>query len=98
MMAVTILFAVLQQRYIGARRFDTVSGRGYRPRSVRLGPVGRAAALGFEIVYLGARDVPPHAPLRLVAFSRLWTGLPPVRPMACRHFLYVLFNYLRAPS
>ena len=93
MMAVTILFAVLQQRYIGARRFDTVSGRGYRPRSVRLGPVGRAAALGFEIVYLGASVVLPIAALLLVALSRLWTGIPRFDQMTIGNFRYVLFNY-----
>jgi iron(III) transport system permease protein len=93
MMTVTILFAVLQQRYIGRRRFDTISGKGYRPRPVRLGPLGRAAALGFEIVYLGASVVLPICALLLVALSRLWTGLPRFNQMTVGNFDYVLFNY-----
>jgi iron(III) transport system permease protein len=47
-MAVTILFTVLQRRYIDRRRFETVTGKGYRPRTVALGGGGggEAAQLG----------------------------------------------------
>ena len=30
-MAATIALAILQRQYLGRRRFETVSGKGYRP-------------------------------------------------------------------
>ena len=34
--AATVLCSLFQQRYVRSRRFDTVSGKGYRPRLIRL--------------------------------------------------------------
>jgi iron(III) transport system permease protein len=92
-MIVTVIVAVLQQRYIAARRFDTVSGKGYRPRPVRLGGAARVAALGFELLFLTASVVLPVCALLMVALSRLWTGLPRFAQMTTGNFHYVLFQY-----
>lgn len=93
MMAVTIVVAGLQQRYIGHRRFDTVSGKGYQPRPVRLGRLARAAALGFELLFLAASVVLPMGALAMVALSPLWTGTLQFDRMTLGNFDYVLFHY-----
>ena len=93
MMAVTIVFAVVQQRYINARRFDIVSGKGYRPRPIQLGPLGRAAALGLQLLYLLLATVLPLIALILVSISPIWTGT--FRPGAATiaNFQYVWSEY-----
>jgi len=93
MMLATIAFAVVQQRYINARRFDTISGKGYQPRPVRLGRAGRAAALGIQIGYFVTAAVLPIVALLMVSLSPLWTGL--FRPASANlsNFHYVLFDY-----
>jgi iron(III) transport system permease protein len=93
MMAVTTLFALLQQRYIRARRFDTVSGKGYRPQPVRLGPFGRAAAWALELGYLAASVVLPMAALVMVSLSPIWTGSFQPARATLGNFYYVLFRY-----
>jgi iron(III) transport system permease protein len=92
-MVATILLAILQRRYIDRRRFDTVSGKGYRPRIVRLRPGGKAAALTLEIIYIGSGVVLPVIALLMVSFSRLWSGRFNPAVLTTRNFEYVLFNY-----
>ncbi len=92
-MAVTIVIAIVQQRYIARRRFDTITGKGYRPRPVRLGPLARASALGFEVIFLLASVILPILALLMVALSRLWTGNIRFGQMSLANFHYVLFNY-----
>lgn len=89
----TILLTILQRRYLSRRRYETVTGKGYRPRLVRLGPVGRTAALTLELVYVGAGVVLPTIALVLVSLSRLWTGRFDAARASLRNFEYVLFNY-----
>jgi iron(III) transport system permease protein len=92
-MLATILLAILQRRYIDRRRFDTVSGKGYRPRIVQLRPGGKAAALALEIIYIGSGVVLPVIALLMVSFSRLWSGRFNTAVLTTRNFEYVLFNY-----
>ena len=92
-MTVTVLFAVLQRRYIDRRRFDTVTGKGYRPRVVALRPGGRIAALALETVYIGCGVVLPVMALLMVSFSSIWTGRLNPKALTTDNFEYVLFNY-----
>ena len=92
-MAVTILFTVLQRRYIDRRRFETVTGKGYRPRTVALRPGGRAAALVLELIYVGCGVVLPVIALLMVSFSSIWTGTLSYATLTLRNFEYVIFNY-----
>jgi iron(III) transport system permease protein len=93
MMAVTVLFTAVQRRYIAKRRFDTVSGKGYRPRPANLGPAGRAAALSIEFVYLSVSVVLPVIALMLVSLSSIWSGHFRWQNASLSNFDYVLFNY-----
>ncbi len=92
-MLVTILFALLQRGYIGRRRFDTVSGKGYRPRIMQLRLGGRIAALTLEIVYIGSGVVLPMIALVMVSLSSIWTGRFNPQFMTLENFEYVLFGY-----
>jgi len=92
-MTVTVLLTVLQRRYIDKRRFETVTGKGYRPRTIALRLRGRIAALALEAIYIGAGVVLPVMALLMVSFSSIWTGrLDPAR-LTVANYDYVLFNY-----
>jgi iron(III) transport system permease protein len=92
-MAVTVLLTVLQRRYLDRRRFVTVTGKGYRPRLVALGPGGRACALAFEIIYISCAVALPVAVLVMVSLSPIWTGTFSTAALTWRNFDYVLFDY-----
>lgn len=92
-LTVTVLLAVLQRSYIGKRRYEIVSGKGYRPRTVQLRPLGRAAALALEVVYIGGGVVLPVIALLMVSFSSIWTGSLRLSSLTLSNYSYVLFNY-----
>ena len=82
--AATIALAILQRQYLGRRRFETVSGKGYRPRLIRLRWRGRVAALALELVYIGGGVLLPTLAMMMVAFSAIWTGR--LNPAALTHY------------
>jgi iron(III) transport system permease protein len=92
-MTVTVLLTVLQRRYLDRRRFVTVTGKGYRPRVIALGTAGRAAALAFEILYVGCAVVLPVAALVMVSLSPVWTGTFSAAAVTWHNFDYVLSGY-----
>ena len=92
-LAGTLLLTTLQRRFLANRRFDIVSGKSYRPRLLRLGRAGRAAALVFELGFLGAGVVLPMSALLAVSLSRLWTGRFFPSRASLGNFEYVLFHY-----
>ena len=92
-LTVTVLLTLLQRRFIANRRFDTVSGKGYRPRQIRLRRGGKAAALALEAVYIGGAVVLPTMALLMVAFSKLWTGRLVWKAVTTYNFEYVLTKY-----
>src|SRR5262249_26034228 len=92
-MVVTILFTVLQRRYLDRRRFETVTGKGYRPRVIALRPGGRACALALETIYLGCAVVLPVMALLMVSLSSIWTGTLSYATLTLHNFEYVMFNY-----
>jgi iron(III) transport system permease protein len=92
-MAATIALAILQRQYLGRRRFETVSGKGYRPRLIRLRWRGRVAALALELVYIGGGVLLPTLAMMMVAFSAIWTGRLNPAALTLRNFDYVIFGY-----
>jgi len=92
-MAVTVLFTVLQRLYIDRRRFETVTGKGYRPRIIALRSAGRLGALALEIMYIGCAVVLPVIALLMVSLSSIWTGTLSYATLTLRNFEYVIFNY-----
>jgi iron(III) transport system permease protein len=92
-MMATIVLAVLQRQYLGKRRFETVSGKGYRPRLIRLRWRGRVAALAIELVYIAGGVVLPTLAMVMVALSAIWTGRLNPAALTLRNFEYVTFGY-----
>jgi iron(III) transport system permease protein len=93
MMSLTIAIIVFQQKWVNKRRFDTVSGKGYRPRPVNLGPIGRAFAMGIQIFYFLVAAALPVMALLMVSVSPLWTGLFKPGSANLSNFQYVLEEY-----
>ncbi len=92
-LTVTIVLTLLQRRFIANRRFDTVTGKGYRPRQIRLRTGGKIAALTLEAVYVGGGVILPLVALLMVSFSKLWTGRFLWRTATTGNFEYVLTKY-----
>jgi iron(III) transport system permease protein len=92
-MAVTVLLTLLQRRYLDRRRFETVTGKGYRPRTIALRRGGRACALALELLYIGCAVVLPVIALLMVSLSSIWTGTLSYATLTLRNFEYVMFNY-----
>lgn len=91
-MAVTVLITLMQRSYLSRRSYATVTGKGYRPRTVELGR-WKLAALALELVYVGGGVVAPMAALVMVALSPLWTGKPDPGSFTLANFEFVLFNH-----
>jgi iron(III) transport system permease protein len=92
-LAVTILLTMGQRRYLARRRFEIVTGKGYRPRLLPLGRTGRLAALALESLYIGGAVVLPTLALVLVSLSRLWTGSFNWQRASLYNFDYVLNRF-----
>ena len=92
-LTVTILLTLIQRQFIANRRFDTVTGKGYRPRTIHLRSGTRIAALTLEAVYIGGAVVLPTMVLMMVAFSKLWMGHFMWRTATFDNFVYVLTKY-----
>ena len=92
-LTVTILLTLWQRRFLAGRRFETVTGKGYRPRLIRLRPMGRALALLLEALYVGGGVLLPLMALLMVSLSKLWTGRFLWRNATLDNFGYVLLKY-----
>ena len=71
--AITALFIYIQQRYIAPRSFTTVTGKGFRPNVVDLGP-WKWAAFAFNIAFILVAVVLPILCLLVVSLHPVWEG------------------------
>jgi iron(III) transport system permease protein len=92
-LAVTVLLAVWQRNYLGKRRYEIVTGKGYKPRIVQLRPLGRFAAFAVEVIYVGGAVVLPLIALLRVSFSPIWTGTFRAQAATLGNYAYVIFKY-----
>ena len=92
-LTVTVVLTLMQRTYLAKRRFDTVTGKGYRPRQIHLRRGGRIAALTLETIYVGGAVVLPTVTLIMVSFSKLWLGRFLWRTATTGNFEYVLTKY-----
>lgn len=90
---VTVALTLLQRQYLSRRRYDIVSGKGYRARRLQLTRFGRVAAVALECAYLVTSVVMPVVALIAVALSPLWTGRFHAGAATLANFKYVLFDY-----
>lgn len=92
-LTVTIVLTMWQRRFLSVRRFETITGKGYRPRTIRLLWPARIAALVLEALYIGGGVLLPLMALLMVSFSKLWTGRFLWRNATTANFAYILTKY-----
>ena len=93
MMIIIVILVVAQRFYLGQKRFETVSGKGYSPRTAKLGSATRLACLSIEILYVGLGAVLPLITVLLVALSPLWRGWFDPARATLDNFRYVLEEF-----
>jgi iron(III) transport system permease protein len=91
--AITIALTLWQRAHLSKRRYEIVSGKGYKPRVTEIRGSARVLALAVEIVFLTASVVLPVLALVLVALSPLWTGRFNPANATLANFSYVLVDY-----
>jgi iron(III) transport system permease protein len=90
---VTVTLTLLQRHHLSKRRYDIVSGKGYKPRVIELKGGAKFLALSVEIIFLLTSVVLPVIALVLVALSPIWTGRFNPSTVTLSNFSYVLFDY-----
>ena len=71
--AITVFLIWIQQRYIAPRSFTTVTGKGFRPNVLDLGP-WKWVAFGYNITYILVAVVLPILCLLIVSLHPVWTA------------------------
>lgn len=92
-LCLTVSLTLWQRHYLASRRFETVTGKGYRPRIIQLSPLGKTAALGLELLYIGLGVVLPIIALLMVSLQSIWTGQFRSGFFTLQNFTYVLVDY-----
>jgi iron(III) transport system permease protein len=92
LLLLTVAGVVLQRRLLGRRRFTTVTGKGARPRQVRLGRL-RWLMLGLGVLYLLAAMVLPMGVLVLASFRSVWTRQLAWSQLTAGNYTYILSEY-----
>jgi iron(III) transport system permease protein len=87
------VLTTFQRRYLAKRRYDTISGKGYRPRIVRLSGGGRAAGWALEFVYIGCGVILPFIAVVMVSLMPIWMGRFPLHLITFENYRYILFEY-----
>jgi len=70
---ITVFLIWIQQRYIAPRSFTTVTGKGFRPNVLDLGP-WKWVAFGYNITYIMVAVVLPIVSLIVVSLHPVWTA------------------------
>ncbi len=70
---ITAFFIYIQQRYIAPRSFTTVTGKGFRPTVLDLGP-WRWLAFGYNLLFILVAVALPIFCLAVVSLHPVWEG------------------------
>lgn len=87
---ITVLLIWIQQRYIAPRSFTTVTGKGYRPNVLDLGP-WRWLAFGYNLFYILVAVVLPIVCLAIVSLHPVWTAKVQFDEMTFHNYVKTLF-------
>jgi iron(III) transport system permease protein len=86
---ITVFLIWVQQRYIAPRSFTTVTGKGFRPNVLDLGP-WRWVAFGYNIFFILVAVVLPIVCLIIVSLHPVWTGKIVVADMTTINYVKTL--------
>lgn len=92
LLLLTVVGVVLQRRLLRRRRFTTISGKGARPRLVRLGGF-RWIAFGLGCAYLIGAMVLPMGALILASVRTVWTQQLVWSQLTLQNYRYILMDY-----
>lgn len=70
---ITVFLIWVQQRYIAPRSFTTVTGKGFRPNVLDLGP-WKWVAFAYNLMFIAVAVVLPIVCLIIVSVHPVWTG------------------------
>jgi len=87
---ITVLLIWIQQRYIAPRSFTTVTGKGFRPNVLDLGP-WRWVAFAYNLMFIAVAVVLPIICLILVSLHPVWTGAVQWGEMTTINYVKTLF-------
>ena len=88
--AICAFFIYVQQRYIAPRSFTTVTGKGFRPNVLDLGP-WKWVAFGFNLTFIAVAVVLPILCLLVVSLHPVWTAEIIPSDMSFRNYEKTLF-------
>ncbi|MBI3128679.1 MAG: iron ABC transporter permease [Candidatus Tectomicrobia bacterium] len=92
LMIITAFGLWIQRKIIAPRSFVTVTGKGYRPARMSLGP-WRYLALALNLLYVLAAVVLPVGALLMASLNRNWFGMFRWEQFTLRHWQFILFEY-----
>jgi len=88
--AITAAFIYIQQRYIAPRSFTTVTGKGFRPNVLDLGP-WKWVALGYNLTFILVAVVLPIFCLFVVSLHPVWEGRIIASDISFNNYVKTLF-------
>ncbi|TSA47215.1 MAG: iron ABC transporter permease [Deltaproteobacteria bacterium] len=91
LLLISVLGVFVQKKIMGNRSYITVTGKGFRPNIIDLGP-WKYLALAVNLLYLLVAAFLPVVTLLLVAFSKYWAGKIDPSLFTVANFKYVLFD------
>lgn len=87
---ITVFLIWVQQRYIAPRSFTTVTGKGFRPNVLDLGP-WKWVAFGYNIFFIMVAVVLPIVCLIIVSLHPVWTGKIVLADLTTINYVKTLF-------
>lgn len=87
---ITVFLIWVQQRYIAPRSFTTVTGKGFRPNVLDLGP-WKWLAFGYNIFFIMVAVVLPIVCLAIVSLHPVWTGKIVLADITTINYVKTLF-------
>jgi iron(III) transport system permease protein len=87
---ITVFLIWIQQRYIAPRSFTTVTGKGFRPNVLDLGP-WRWVAFGYNLMFIAFAVVLPIVCLIIVSLHPVWTGKIVLADITTINYVKTLF-------
>jgi iron(III) transport system permease protein len=91
--AICFLALYIHGAVTGRQRHTTITGKGLKPRKVRLRGAWRLAATTFIAVYLTVVVVAPYVVLVYGSVVQFWTTRPTLDMFTLRNYQFMLFEY-----
>lgn len=92
LMLITVVGLYFQRKIVAPRSYVTVTGKGYRPSRVSLGP-WKYAAMALNLFYIIMAVILPLGALLLASLNRAWLGGFRLSQLSLYNWDFILFSY-----